>query len=256
MTEASSGPKSPTEGTPKSSWWWLRSAVFVALVALIATVVYRFRGDLDLGALAERESEFRAFDQRHPAETLALAFLVYVAVTGLSIPGATAMSVLYGWLFGFWRAVLLVSFASTAGATIAFLVSRYLIGDFVQARFGPRLAVVNSAIERDGAFYLFTLRLIPQVPFFVVNVAMGLTPLRTPTFWWVSQLGMLPGTIVYVLAGASVPSLKQIEERGMASLLDWKLAAALVLLGLLPLVLRWVLRRSNRMSPTRSTSKE
>lgn len=256
MTEPSLARESQTESPKKRPRWGPRLALFVILAALIAVFVSRFQGELSLSALVEREAEFRAFYQLYPAETLAIAFLVYVAVTSLSLPGAAAMSLLYGWLFGFWRALILVSFASTAGATIAFLISRYLIGDFVQSRFGPRLAAVNSAIERDGAFYLFTLRLIPQLPFFVVNVAMGLTPLPTWTFWWISQLGMLPGTIVYVLAGASAPSLKHIADRGIASLLDWKLAGALVLLGLLPLVLRWVLRRSNRMWVTRSTTKE
>src|SRR5204863_7676397 len=121
-----------------------------------------------------------------------------------------------GWAFRFWPALILVSFASTAGDIVAFLLSRYFVGDFLQARYGQRLAALNAAVERDGAFYLFTLRLIPRVPFFVVNVAMGLTRLPTLTFWWVSQLGMLPGTIVYVLAGASAPSLTQIADHGLA----------------------------------------
>jgi uncharacterized membrane protein YdjX (TVP38/TMEM64 family) len=171
-------------------------------------------------------------------------------VTGLSLPGATAMSVAYGWLFGFWRAVVLVSFASTTGATIAFLLSRYLLGQWIQARYGERLAALNAAIDREGAFYLFTLRLIPQVPFFVLNATMGLTKIRVWTFWWVSQLGMLPGTVVFVLAGAQAPSLKTIGEKGLASVLDWRLAAALALLGVLPLAMKWTIgwiRRRRQM---------
>jgi uncharacterized membrane protein YdjX (TVP38/TMEM64 family) len=136
---------------------------------------------------------------------------------------------------------VLVSFASTTGATIAFLLSRYLFGRAIQDRFAQRLAAFNTAIEREGAFYLFTLRLIPQVPFFVINVVMGLTKLPARTFWWISQLGMLPGTCVFVLAGASAPSLDRVADQGISSLLDWKLIAALVLLGIVPLAVRRLL---------------
>jgi uncharacterized membrane protein YdjX (TVP38/TMEM64 family) len=223
--------------------FYSRFAILFAVALATGLALYFFRDRLRLEALAARDAEFRAYYSAHAAIVLAIAFLAYVAVTGLSLPGAAGMSILYGWLFGFWPALVLVSFASTAGATVAFLLSRYLIGDFLQARYGQRLAALNSAVERDGAFYLLTLRLIPQVPFFLVNVAMGLTRLPTHTFWWVSQLGMLPGTIVFVLAGASAPSVKEISDRGISSLLDWRLVAALVLLGMLPLVIRWALRR-------------
>lgn len=219
-----------------------RLAILIVVVLVAGSLLYSFRDQLRLDELAQRETEFRGYYAAHPWLTLAAAFLAYVVVTGLSLPGAAAMSVLYGWLFGFWRALVLVSFASTAGATIAFLLSRYVIGEAIQARYGNRLPAINAAIERDGAFYLLTLRLIPQVPFFVINVAMGLTKLRAGTFWWVSQVGMLPGTVVFVLAGASAPSLQQIADRGIASLLDWRLVAALALLGATPLLIRWTLR--------------
>jgi uncharacterized membrane protein YdjX (TVP38/TMEM64 family) len=219
----------------------LRLAV-LGFAALAATVLFvRYRQQLSLNTLAARETELRAAVAERPAAALAIAFVAYVAVTGLSLPGATAMSVVCGWLFGFWRALVLVSFASTAGATLAFLLSRYLLGDWIQSRYGGRLQVINAAIDREGAFYLFTLRLIPQVPFFVINATMGLTRIRVWTFWWVSQLGMLPGTIVFVLAGASAPNLKTVAERGLGSLLDWRLIAALVLLGVLPLAIKWLL---------------
>jgi uncharacterized membrane protein YdjX (TVP38/TMEM64 family) len=219
-----------------------RLTMLAAVVLVAAIFVYRFRGQLEIHTLAARESQLRAYYQAHPIQTLAIAFLAYVAVTGLSLPGAAAMSVLCGWLFGFARALVLVSFASTAGATIAFLLSRYFFGRAIQARYGARLATFNAAMEHEGAFYLFTLRLIPQVPFFVVNVAMGLTKLPVHTFWWVSQLGMLPGTIVFVLAGASAPTLKKVADEGLSSILDWRLMTALVLLGLLPLGIKWALR--------------
>lgn len=211
----------------------------IALLAAIIVAAFFLAGDARiLSWLARREAAFKSFYRERPALTLAIAFALYVVVTGLLLPGAAAMSVLYGWLFGFWPALLLVSFASTAGATLAFLLSRWLFGGAIQARYGERLAAFNAAIERDGAFYLFTLRLIPQVPYFVINAVMGLTKLPTRTFWWVSQVGMLPGTCVFVLAGANAPSLKTVAQKGLLSILDWKLILALVLLGILPLVVK------------------
>jgi uncharacterized membrane protein YdjX (TVP38/TMEM64 family) len=217
----------------------IRLLVLAAAVALAVTLFFRFRSELSLDSLAARELQLRSAVESHPYASLAIAFAIYIAVTGLSLPGAAAMSVAYGWLFGFWRALVLVSFASTAGATIAFLLSRYLFGQWIQARYGGRLATINAAIDREGAFYLLTLRLIPQVPFFLLNVAMGLTKIRLGTYWWVSQLGMLPGTIVFVFAGASAPSLKTVADRGLASILDARLIAALVLLAVLPLAIKW-----------------
>ncbi len=231
-----------TSGRPFGSLaFWTRALVLALVIIAVAALVFRFRDDLSLDALAACETNLRAWSDAQPVAALAIAFATYVVVTGLSLPGAAAMSVLYGWLFGFWKALVVVSFASTTGATIAFLLSRFLFGQAIQTRYGERVAAFNAAIEREGAFYLFTLRLIPQVPFFVINVVMGLTKLRTSTFWWVSQLGMLPGTIVFVLAGASVKSLREIEQRGLSSLLDWKLITALILLGVLPLAIKRLL---------------
>lgn len=179
---------------------------------------------------------------------VAVAVAIYVTATGLSLPGASILTLVCGWLFGFWRGLLLVSMASTAGATVAFLLSRYLFRDALQSRFGDRLAGFNAALESDGAFYLFTLRLIPAVPFFVINVVMGLTALKTWTFWWVSQLGMLPGTVVYVSAGASVPSLKVLSERGVGGLLSPQLFVAFVALGLFPLIVKSVMKACKKPS--------
>jgi uncharacterized membrane protein YdjX (TVP38/TMEM64 family) len=235
MTETGIPPPVPGRGS-----YVRRLAVLTGLLLVAGAALAFARGRLDIESLAARETQLRLLVAEHPAAALVIAFLVYVLVTGLSLPGATAMSVLYGWLFGFWTAIVLVSFASTSGATVAFLLSRYLFGDWIQSRYGERLTAFNRAIEREGAFYLFTLRLIPQVPFFVLNVVMGLTRLRVRTFWWVSQVGMLPATGVFVFAGASAPSLKTIADRGLASLLDWKLIVALTLLGVVPLALKKV----------------
>jgi uncharacterized membrane protein YdjX (TVP38/TMEM64 family) len=132
-------------------------------------------------------------------------------------------------------------------------VSRFLLRDSIQKRFGDRLATFHRALEREGAFYLFMLRLIPAVPFVVINMVMGLTPVRTYTYWWVSQLGMLPGTAVYVYAGASVPDLATLAERGVRGILSPQLFAAFALLGIVPLVLKKIVQRFRPASATQNT---
>jgi uncharacterized membrane protein YdjX (TVP38/TMEM64 family) len=213
----------------------LRLLVLVA-VGLTAFFLYRNYGHLlALDDLAARETELRQFRLDHPVLVYGIAFLLYVAVTGFSLPFATVLTLVFAWYFGFWRAVLLVSFASTAGATVAFLLSRYLLREIIQKRFGDRLEKFHQSLEREGAYYLFSLRLIPVVPFFVINAVMGLTPLKTRTFWWASQAGMLPGTLVYVYAGSQFPTLKTLAEQGTGGILTPQLIAAFVLLGLFPL---------------------
>lgn len=224
-------------------------AVLAIVVALFLLAVVQFGDSLSLQALAAQESAFREYQLSHPVLVYGVAFITYVAVTGLSLPGAAAMTLILGWLLGFWPALAIVSFASTAGATLAFTFSRYLLRHSIQTRFGIRLKVFNEALEREGAFYLFTLRLIPVVPFFVINLVMGLTPLRTPTFWWVSQVGMLPGTAVYVYAGSSVPSLRTLAEKGIGGILSPQLFVAFALLGLFPITIKKIMtamRSSNR----------
>ncbi|HYN12076.1 MAG TPA: FAD-dependent oxidoreductase, partial [Burkholderiales bacterium] len=167
----------------------------------------------------------------HPGLTAFGFFVLYVAVTGLSLPGATLMTLVAGAVFGLLLGTLIVSFASSIGATIAFLASRFLLRDWVQRRFGAQLKPINDGVAREGGFYLFTLRLIPVVPFFVINLLMGLTPIRAWTFYWTSQLGMLAGTLVYVNAGTQLAKIESLQ-----GILSWQLIGAFVLLGLFPLV--------------------
>ncbi|MGF1582450.1 MAG: TVP38/TMEM64 family protein [Gemmataceae bacterium] len=223
---------SPNLGTPASRSWLIKLLVLVGVVTIAGSLYYFFRDQLSLEYLAQRETELRNFQQAYPVWTFVIAFLIYVAVTGLSLPGAGFMTIVCGWLFRFWVALVLVSFASTTGATVAFLLSRYLFRDVIERKFGDRLKTFHEALRREGAFYLFTLRLIPAVPFFVINAGMGLTKMRVWTFWWVSQLGMLAGTCVYVFAGASIPSLSEFE--GVESL-PWYFWAAFIALGVFPL---------------------
>lgn len=231
--------------------------VLAALAALMVAGYWLFRDTLTLAGLAEQETQLRELQVEHAALVYGVAFLVYVAVTGLSLPGATVLTLAYGWYFGVPRGLVLVSFASTSGATLAFLLSRFLFRETIRQRFTDRLAGFNRSLEREGPFYLFTLRLIPAMPFLVINAVMGLTPIRVRTFWWVSQLGMLPGTLVYLYAGASVPSLQTLADNGINAVFTAaqlaQIAVALALLGLLPLVVRWTLKivsRHQRAKPT------
>jgi len=221
-----------------------RKLFVLAAVLSLSAVGYTKYGDtLSLEHLSRQEAELREYQQQHPFLVYSMAFGLYVAVTGLSLPGATVLSLAYAWYFGLFRGLVLISFASTLGATLAFLLSRYFLRDFIQNRFGEKLAAFNSNLEKEGAFYLFTLRLIPVVPFFVINVVMGLTPMKTKTFWWVSQVGMLAGTAVYVYAGSSVPDLATLAQKGVSGILRPRLLVAFVILGLFPLVAKRLLVR-------------
>ena len=224
--------------------------VFMVVAVLAGDVYWQFGEALSLEALAARESQLRQLQQDQPALVYGAAFLIYVTVTGLSLPGAAALSLVFAWYFGFIRGVVLVSFASTAGATVAFLLSRYLFRDSIQNRFGERLANFDKSLEREGPFFLFTLRLIPAVPFFVINAVMGLTPIRTRTFWWVSQVGMIPGTLVYMYAGSRVPNLQQLADKGIKSVFTpsqlTQILIAFFLLGVFPLAVRYAMKRFGR----------
>ena len=225
---------------------WGKIAAFLLLAAGIGLGI-AYRDSLSLTALAERETELKAFQQEHPVAVYGIAFAVYVAVTGLSLPGAAALTLLMGWYFGLLRGIVLVSFASTAGATVAFLVSRFLFRDAIQSKLGEKLAWFNEQLDRDGPFFLFTLRLVPLVPFFVINALMGLTKIKATTFWWVSQLGMLAGTAVYVFAGSRVPDLQTLATEGAGAVFSpsqlLQITLAFGLLGVFPLIVKFLLSR-------------
>jgi uncharacterized membrane protein YdjX (TVP38/TMEM64 family)/thioredoxin reductase len=209
-----------------------RWAVALALVALAGAFVALDLGQyLQLATIQARQAELEAWRAAQPLTAALLFFVAYVAVTALSLPGAAVMTLAGGAIFGLGWGLLIVSFASSIGATLAFLASRWLLGSWVQQRFGDKLAALNAGVAREGGFYLFTLRLVPVVPFFVINLAMGLTPMRPLTFYWVSQLGMLAGTAVYVNAGTQLAGI-----RGLSGIVSPGLLGSLVLLGVFPLV--------------------
>lgn len=215
------------------------------LVAVLLAIVAFFTFDLNryfsLAYLQESQVRFAELRAQQPL-TLALGyFVVYVAVTALSLPGATIVTLAGGAIFGLGSGLLIVSFASSIGATLAFLTARFLLRDAVQARFGQRLAEVDKGIQKEGAFYLFTLRLIPVVPFFVINLLMGLTKMKTWTFYWVSQIGMLAGTAVYVNAGTQLGQLDSLQ-----GILSPGLLGSFVLLGLFPLIARKIVEAAQK----------
>ena len=210
--------------------------VVVVVVAVLVVAFFWFDLGRYLGLeyLKSRQADIDAFYRDNPVVVLTAYFAAYVAVTGLSLPGAAIMTLAGGAVFGLLWGTVLVSFASTLGATIAFIVSRYILREGIQRRYGDRLKAINAGIERDGAFYLFTLRLVPAFPFFVINLVMGLTPMRTLTFAFVSQVGMLPGTIIFVNAGTQLARIESLQ-----GILSPVLIGSFVLLGVFPLIAKW-----------------
>jgi len=211
----------------------LSKIIVILIVAALVLLFFTFdlQKYLTIDYLKTQQQAFADYYARHTGFTITAYMVIYVIVTALSLPGATVMTLAGGALFGLWLAFLVVSFASTIGATLAFLVARFLLRDWVQGKFGDKLTAINAGVEKEGAFYLFTLRLIPIFPFFIINMVMGLTPIRTGTYYIVSQIGMLAGTFVYVNAGTQlgkIDSLKGILSPG--------LLFSFALLGIFPIV--------------------
>jgi uncharacterized membrane protein YdjX (TVP38/TMEM64 family) len=239
MPTAEDGADRPSRTRPRLI---LAGLLVLAVAAFYATGLHHYFRWAELRARVE---SLQADVADNLPAALALFVLVYAAVTGLSLPVAAPLSLVAGALFGRWLGTAAVSVGSTCGATLAFLSSRYLFRDAVQRRFGDRLRPLNDGVRRDGAFYLFTLRLVPAVPFFLINLGMGLTPIRVITFVWVSWLGMLPGTFAYVNAGTALGSIES-----PTGILSPGVLAAFAVVGLLPLALRLTARgvRSLRKS--------
>ncbi len=211
------------------------AALFV--IAIAAFFLLDLQDYFRLEVLREQRDALLAFTEANLALMIAAYMGVYILMAALSVPGAAVMTLAGGALFGVVTGTIAVSFASTIGATLVFLAARFLFHDAVQQRFGTRLAVINRGVEKDGAFYLLALRLVPVFPFWVINLVMALTPIRTWTYFWVSQVGMLPATIVYVNAGTQLARVDSVGD-----VLSPQLIGAFALLGLLPLILRWILR--------------
>ncbi|BBL88382.1 TVP38/TMEM64 family protein [Vibrio rotiferianus] len=208
---------------------------------LLATIIFlgvNFGQYLTLENAKAQQEALNAFISQNFVFAAATYFFAYIAITAFSIPGAAVVTLLGAALFGFWTSLLLVSFASTIGATIAFLSSRYLMREWVQGKFGNKLGAINEGVEKDGSFYLFSLRLIPVFPFFLINLLMGLTPMTIARFYLTSQVGMLPGTAVYLNAGTQLATIDS-----LSGIVSPTVLASFALLGLFPIIAKWVMSK-------------
>ncbi|MBL4744655.1 MAG: FAD-dependent oxidoreductase, partial [Cycloclasticus sp.] len=212
----------------KSKKLWL-----IGLLVLLVLAFYGFGLNqyLELSTLKDNTANFVAYYEANKAQTMGWFFLIYIASTALSIPGASILTLAGGAVFGLFWGVVLVSFASTIGASLAFLMSRYVLKDTVQSKFSEKLADINAGVEKEGAFYLFTLRLIVVFPFWLINLLMGLTSIKLRTYFWVSQLGMFPATILFVNAGTQLASIEKVGD-----ILSPGIAISFALLGVFPLI--------------------
>jgi uncharacterized membrane protein YdjX (TVP38/TMEM64 family) len=223
-----------------------RIAIVGAIIVLI--VLFKVLGlgqYLTLDYLKSSQEKFAILYNNNQVAVIAVYMLIYIAVTALSLPGAAVMTLAGGAMFGFWVGFIVVSFASTIGATLACFVARFLLRDWVQNKFGDKLTAINEGIAKEGAFYLFSLRLVPIFPFFIINLVLGLTNMNLLTFYWVSQVGMLPGTMVYVNAGKELAKIDS-----LSGILSPGLILSFVILGIFPItvkkLLAWYKDRSQR----------
>ena len=217
----------------------LLQRLLIVAAIVVAVILFKVLGlghYLTLDYLKASQDKFSQLYGENRLAVIAAYMAIYITVTALSLPGAAVMTLAGGAMFGFWIGFVVVSFASTIGATLACFVARFLLRDWVQNRFGDKLSTINNGIEKEGAFYLFSLRLVPIFPFFVINLAMGLTTMKLLTFYWVSQIGMLPGTMVYVNAGKE---LGKIES--LSGILSPGLILSFVILGVFPITVKKLL---------------
>ncbi|MCB9027089.1 MAG: FAD-dependent oxidoreductase [Bdellovibrionaceae bacterium] len=219
-----------------SKKWIIRTGIVILIAGIV--LIYNHFGlsqYLSLSSLKEHQEMLNQYNSQNPWWVLSLYMIVYILSTAISLPGATILTLAGGAIFGLGKGVIIVSFASTMGATLAFLASRFLLRDFVQNKFKDKLVSINKGVQKEGSFYLFTLRLVPLFPFFLINLVMGLTPIRTLTYFFVSQIGMFPGTLVYVNAGTELAKITTLKE-----ILSPSLIFSFSLIGILPLFSKWI----------------
>jgi uncharacterized membrane protein YdjX (TVP38/TMEM64 family) len=209
----------------------------LAIIAVLVVLFFVFGWDnyLSLAYLQTQQAAIQSYNANHPALALLLYGLIYIIVTGLSLPGAAVLTLVGGALFGLLWGTIIVSIASTIGATVAFLAARFLFRETLEQKFSRQLQAINDGIEKEGGYYLFTLRLVPLFPFFAINLIMGLTKMSASTFFWVSQIGMLAGTLVYVNAGTQLATIKSLSDITSPGLI-----VSFILLGIFPLAAKKV----------------
>ncbi len=213
--------------------------IITAVITLIAVFNILNLGQyLNLSYLKESQAALSNYYHEHQLLTIVVYMLIYISAAALSLPGAAILTLAGGALFGLFIGTVVISFASTIGASLACIVSRYLLQGWVQAKFGDKLQKINDGMEKEGSFYLFTLRLVPVFPFFIINLVMGLTKIPIKNFYWVSQIGMLPATFVYVNAGQELGKIDS-----LSGILSPGLLFSFVLLGIFPLAAKKIVTR-------------
>ncbi len=221
------------------------SILIAILLVVFAFKLFNLGQYLNLTYLKESQDAFGAFYNEHKVITIVSYMLIYITATALSLPGAVILTLAGGAIFGLVSGSIIISFSSSIGATLACAVSRYLLRDWVQNKFGDKLQKINTGMEQEGGFYLFTLRLVPVFPFFIINLVMGLTTIRLKTFYWVSQLGMLPATIVYVNAGKELGKINS-----LSGILSPGLIISFVLLGVFPIIAKKIIAKVRPVKTT------
>jgi uncharacterized membrane protein YdjX (TVP38/TMEM64 family) len=216
--------------------------LFLVVALVVATACFYFRGEL-LDAAVDSAERLRAWSRSHPIAAPLLLFAAFVVTNSLSIPSVITLSVLGGWMFGVWEGLIVCSFGAAAGANSAFLISRFLLRDAIADRWPRLVAKADKMVVRDGAFYVLSLRLVHLVPAWLVNLVIGCTKISVGTFWWATQLGMLPAIGLYVYVGANLPSLVQLKDQGISSLITPTEIGVFIILAIIPLVLRPVIDR-------------
>lgn len=221
---------------------WGKPLLFLVVALVVATACFYFRGEL-LDAAVDSAERLRAWSGSHLIAAPLLLFAAFVVTNSLSIPSVITLSVLGGWMFGVWEGLIVCSFGAAAGAKSAFLISRFLLRNAIADRWPRLVAKADEMVVRDGAFYVLSLRLVHLAPAWLVNLVMGCTKISVGTFWWATQLGMLPAIGLYVYVGANLPSLAQLKEQGISSLITPTEIGVFIILAIIPLVLRPVIDR-------------
>jgi len=220
-----------------------RLVILLAFAMTVGVVWWVFRHELTLDFMITQEARLRRLVTEYPIRSLLVGFIAYVAAS--LVPGTTGKSVVYGWLFGFWWALVIVNVALTIAAMISFFAIRYVFQEAVHRKFGFMIGRADEALRRDGPSYLVTLRLV-HAPYTLTNYVVGATAVHSRTFWWTTQLGLLPGNVVFVLAGAQLPSLQQLARDGPWTLINVPLLVTLSLIALLPIIVRWLINRFSK----------
>ena len=213
----------------------------IGLIAIgLAVIAWLGRSHFSLEELARHERELRGAISVYPVLSWCIGFGIYYLLA--MVPGTRGKAVAYGWLFGFWPALLLVNISLTAAAMTAFFLSRHFVRVFIRDRYHVQLLGANRALEKEGAWYVILLRVLP-VPYSLTNYLLGATSVAPRTFWWATHVGLIPSNIAFVFVGSELPSLGQIADEGLAALFSWELATGVVVLSLLPFIVHWIVTR-------------